>query len=392
MTRTIVVGLAVFIGATVLLEGLAAAWLHRCALATAATPRRRPIALDPSVGYGYDPRDYAAAAGTAGSRLYTRRRYGPSPPAGEKPLTILALGGSTTDPILQAKYAGVGGDWPHQLGERLAAAGRPVEIVNAAVVGNLAAQELVRLVAVLPESRADVVVSLGGINEIYFADRAWYRDPDNRCAPKFLLDAIDELPSGGRLHHGDVALRSTSPLHWLRGTAIERLVRDLWHGRRADDDALPTGPGTDESLRATTDLPKERRERLAEAADAWLVHERMMRAVCREFGVRHVVVLQPALGVNATREALVAAWRETVDAGAPDEVLQRTLARPGAHESLAHLYGLLRERGRTLDDFHDASLPPLLPDSGAYYHSPRYPNARGNARIAAAIQELLQAE
>lgn len=393
MPRNVMAGLVAGIALLMLLEGLATVALGVLAWGD-GRPRHRPIAVDPAVGYGYDRRDYLESPNTRDavgpSRFYSLRRHGPPPAAGERPLTILALGGSTTDPILQVKYSGTGGDWPHQLGRRLAESGRAVEIANAGMVGNLTAQELGRLVAVLPESRADVVISLCGINEIYVADRDWYRDPDNRCAPKFLLAALADVPSGGGIHHGDLTLRSAAPLHWLRGTAVERLVRRLRRGRDdREDEAAPADPRAIESLRAAAVLSDDRRARLVQAADGWLVHERMMQAICREFGARLLVVLQPAMGVNGSREELFAAWRRSVDAGAPDPVLHALLARPGALESLAHLYGLLRERGRTLDGFHDASLPGVVPDTADYYHSPRYPNAKGNARIAEAILGML---
>lgn len=391
MSRKVTTGLVAVIAAVMLLEGLAAFALRFLPWHDDGRPRHRPITLDPAVGYGYDRRDYLESPNTRDavgpSRFYSLRRHGPPPAEGGKPLTILALGGSTTDPILQVKYSGTGGDWPHQLGELLAATGQSVEIANAAMVGNLAAQELGRLVAVLPESRADVVISLGGINEIYVADRAWYRDPDNRCAPKFLLAAFDEIPSGGSLHQGHLTLRSASPLHRLRATALKQLV-DTFRSDR-DEDAMPAGPHTSESLRIAVALSDDRKARLAQAADKWLVHVRMMQAICREFGVRPLIVLQPAMGVNASREELVTAWQRTVEAGAPDRVLQTLLAGRGRLESLTHLYGLLRDRGRTLDGFRDASLPGILPDSVEYYHSPRYPNARGNARIAKAIFDML---
>lgn len=397
MLRTLLLGFFALVASAAMLEGLASLWLWFRRPPDGAV-EHRPIAVDPAVGYGYDRRDYRDSPNTSGSvgpsRFCSWRRYGSTTSAGgDRGLSILALGGSTTDPILQVKYSGIDGTWPHLLGERLAAEGRPSEISNAGMVGNLAAQELVRLIAILPESRADVVISLNGINELYFADRDWYRDPDNRCAAKFLLSAFDEIPSGGRLFHGDLRLASTSLLHWIRGTSIEATVRELRHGRKdREGEASSIGSGDRvrlESLRTACELSAERRSRLESAADAWLLHVRLMNAICRELDARYIVVLQPAMGVNMSRDELFTAFMASADAGRPDAVLHALLARKGYLESVSYLYTLLRDRGRSLEAFHDTSLPGVLPDSQEFYHSPRYPNAKGNARIADTVLKLL---
>ena len=142
MLRTLLLCLFAVVAALVLLEGLASLWL-RFRRPPDGAVNHRPIAIDPAVGYGYDRRDYRESPNTSGSagpsRFCSRRRYGSTASAeGDRGLSILALGGSTTDPILQVKYSGIDGTWPHLLGERLAAEGRPSEISNAGMVGNLA--------------------------------------------------------------------------------------------------------------------------------------------------------------------------------------------------------------------------------------------------------------
>ena len=138
-------------------------------------------------------------------------------------------------------------------------------------------------------------------------------------------------------------------------------------------------------------MTDEKKRKLEQAADAWFVHVRLMDAVCRELGTRYAAVLQPALGVGVPRAELAAVYGESLRRGTPDEALSRLLATPGALETLEHLYGLMRDRARGHEWFHDLSGPAVIPYGEGCFHSPRYPNALGNGRIARAIADTIVA-
>lgn len=345
-----------------------------------------PVQLDPAVGCSY-----AAASGDGGaspSRFFTLERFGP---AAGPALRILALGGSTTDPVTAVKYAGRGGDWPRQLGATLADRGVSVDIANAGMLGSLAAQELTRLLAIVPDHEFDLVISLTGINETYFADRAWYRNPDDRMSPKLLLAAFAAAEDGGTFTARGTQFGSTATIPFLRRTAIARLMSAGDHGEDAPAGGPERPDAEDSRLDADLAVPHppsaERLRALEAAADAWYAHARMMAAVCREYGVRYAAVLQPALGVGMSRADLVALLREARNGD--DAVLRRLLARPGALESVDCLYAFIRDRAGHEPWFHDFSGPGVLPYAAGCFHSPRYPNARGNGRIASRMAEAV---
>lgn len=384
-----------------------------CELAVRAWPAlqraeeaERPLGLDAAVGYGPTIDGPRTASGNAsGSRFFTVESFPPGRAPAEphpaddqdarpRPLRILALGGSTTDPVSSLKHAGAGGDWPHLLGRELAARGHTVETANAGLVGCLAAQELTRLITILPDHRVDIVISLTGINETYAADRDWYRDPDERMSPKFLLAAFEELADGGTLAAGGQTLVAAGIVPWLRRRAPARLVEHLRGMRAADAGGPRSGATSDptewERFATPAVLAADRRAALDRAAAAWLTHVQLMAAVSRELGVRYIAALQPALGAGLSRAELVQALRESHERGQPDRAIHALLSRPVYLESIDSLYRSMREGAAGQPWFLDLSGPDVI-SSSADYHSPRYPNARGNHLIAVRLADAITA-
>jgi hypothetical protein len=365
---------------------------------------QQPLGLDPAVGYGPTVAGHRGTkADGSGSRFFTIESFRPdrttAEPAGgadrrsERPcLRILTLGGSTTDPVSSLKHAGKGGDWPHLLGRELAARGRAVEIANAGLVGCLAAQELTRLIAILPDHPFDIVISLTGINETYFADRGWYRDPDERMSPKFLLAAFEELADGGTLSAGGQTLIATGIVPWIRRRAPVRLVSQLREMAASSTDRVRPVPAVAsdwEQLETPVVLTADRRAALERAATAWLTHVKLMAAVSRELGVRYIAALQPAMGVGMSRDELVDSLRESLARGQPDETIHTLLSRPGYFESIDFLYRSMRKGAAGQPWLLDLSGPDVIASSTKGFHSPRYPNARGNHLIAVRLADAI---
>lgn len=371
----------------------------------AARHVERPLGLDTAVGYGPQSGRHRRMAGTGReSRFFKAELFRPPIDAADPgdaeehdsrpmPLRILALGGSTTDPVSSLKHAGAGGDWPHLLGRELAAHGRTIEIANGGLVGCLAAQELTRLIAILPDQHFDLVISLTGINEIYSADRGWYQDPDERMSPKFLLAAFEELADGGTLSAGGQMLVATGFMPWVKRRTTTRLMGQLWRKGFSRDEATWPNKNVDsadwERLAKPVVLAADRRAALERAATAWLAHVRLMAAVSEECGARYVAVLQPAMGVGLTRTELVHSLRDSMDRGEPDAAIRTLLSRPGYLESIDLLYRFMREGAAGQPWFVDFSGPEVLPASATWFHSPRYPNADGNQRIALRLAEAV---
>ncbi|MGB8853255.1 MAG: hypothetical protein WCC69_06805 [Pirellulales bacterium] len=404
--------------ATRILRGLGAAVFMACAaecmcgLALRAWPEadrgdevQQLLGLDAAVGYGPTiERSHAAASDGTGSRFFTLESFEPraasrvpdsstARDAASRPLRILALGGSTTDPVSSLKHAGRGGDWPHLLGQELAARGHSVEIANAGLVGCLAAQELTRLIAILPDHRFDIVISLTGINETYFADRAWYRDPDERMSPKFLLAAFEELADGGTLSAGGQTLVATGIVPWIRRRSPVRLVgrlRELAASKNGGPPSITVHDSAQwERLQTPAPPVADQSAALDRAAAAWLTHVKLMAVISRELGARYIAALQPAMGVGMSRNELVAALRESLDRGQPDAAIHALLSRPGYLERVDSLYRSMREGAAGQPWFVDLSGPKVIPASMAGFHSPRYPNAQGNHLIAVRLAKVV---
>lgn len=395
-------GAVVLVACTV--EGICGLALRVLPEADQAEDMQRQLGLDPAVGYGPTVTGQRGTKADGDSRFFTVESFRPDRTAAEAAgvadhdsdracLRILTLGGSTTDPVSSLKHAGRGGDWPHLLGQELAARGHSVEIANAGLVGCLAAQELTRLIAILPDHRFDIVISLTGINETYFADRGWYRDPDERMSPKFLLAAFEELADGGTLSAGGQTLVATGIVPWIRRWAPVRLTGQLRAmtassaGRGRPVTAVSSADW--EQLETPVVLTADRHAALQRAATAWLTHVKLMAAVSRELGARYIAALQPALGVGMSRDELVDSLRESLDRGQADETLHTLLARPGYLESIDSLYRSMQEGTAGQPWFLDLSGPDGIPAATAEFHSPRYPNARGNQRIAVRLADAI---
>lgn len=99
----------------------------------------------------------------------------------ERPI-ILALGGSTTDPI-QYDHS-----WPEELAKILKDKGLPGTVINGGTGGYSTNQELIKLIRDGIEFAPDVVISYSGIN-----DRGTYGRLPNPMVHKYQREVISEL-------------------------------------------------------------------------------------------------------------------------------------------------------------------------------------------------------
>jgi len=111
--------------------------------------------LDPHLGYAHDHATddgLGDVGGVPGFAVY-------GDPDAPDALRIVALGGSTTDPLDP-------GNWPRALQRLLANQGVPAVVFNGGVSGYSSNQELLKLIRDALPLEPDLVLSLSGINRI----------------------------------------------------------------------------------------------------------------------------------------------------------------------------------------------------------------------------------
>lgn len=191
-------------------------------------------------------------------------------------LTIVALGGSTTDPL-------GGKSWPEFLYERLNADGQSVRVFNGGVAGYSSNQELLKLIRDVLPLGPDLIISLNGVNDMGYM-HSTTNHPMVHPYQKKVFSAITG---------------SAQPTAPILPNAVSALL--LLFQR-------PPAVG----LNLGTIVKRK-------DFDQWADNVRMMHAVSSEFGVPYLCFLQPVLGVGdytpSTEEQ--AMLEETVQKTAP---------------------------------------------------------------------------
>lgn len=346
--------------------------------------------IDPVTGHAHEAGDYRlsanAAEGVGSSRHFILKRYaGGSGGAGESDgevLRLLALGGSTTDPLGE-QFSGVDGTWVDHLGALLGAGSMTVEIANAGVAGFSSAQELLKLVSVLSFHHPDIVISLNGINEIYFEQNRLLADDDNILVSDIFLNNVVRGRDSLIRHDGTTFVPCSyrlcfdSRLYFL----VYRTIKDLRLGHSHKD-----------AIRASRDrsLDAETEARLDRAARIWSRNVDMMHGVARVGGARYLVFLQPTMGLGRSRaEVEAAAARE------PGNTRLQELVTPLLDadylERTNYLYRRLSAACAMKDFCVDISTEAHLPFDPSVYADPRHPSSEGNRRIAELVAERILA-
>ncbi|MBX3176532.1 MAG: SGNH/GDSL hydrolase family protein [Candidatus Hydrogenedentes bacterium] len=171
----------------------------------------------------------------------------------EHALTVVALGGSTTDPLVEE-------NWPRMLANQFAAAGIPARVYNGGVAGYSSSQELLKLLRDVLPLDPDLVISLNGVNDIGYLHAV----PDHPMIHPYQRRVLASLA-------GDRPLSIP-----LLPNAVRAALR-LAGGNAA--------PGM--NWGTPVDAPPH---------DQWLRNVRAMHAAAGEFGVPYLCVLQPILG------------------------------------------------------------------------------------------------
>lgn len=172
-------------------------------------------------------------------------------------LRIVALGGSTTDPLTE-------GNWPEQLEEILKANGVEAQVYNGGVAGYSSNQELLKLIRDVLPLKPDIVISLSGINDLGG------------------LHSVKGHPMVHPYQHKilkAIANRTEKP-SWLLPNAVAA-ARSL----TATPESTKIDVGYGPIVRTSP-------------AKQWLLNQRLMHAVTEECGIKFLGILQPTMGVG----------------------------------------------------------------------------------------------
>ncbi len=217
--------------------------------------------LDPLLGFAHDPASNPLLRkGPAGFVRYPARIPGAP--------RIVALGGSTTDPLTPLYLNADDADphdpynWPRELQLLLRKRGQDAEIYNGGVAGYTSSQELLKLLRDVVHLGPDLVIAVNGINDI----GNLHRMPGHPLQHKY---------SGLVLEH---ALAPAPP--WLMPNAVS-LAGTLFAPARRSVTGVSYGPEDDRSPETV-----------------WHDNCLAARALAEAFGMRYVVYLQPTLGVG----------------------------------------------------------------------------------------------
>lgn len=293
--------------------------------------------LDPHLGYAHDPEtDLGLSEDGAipGFVIF-------GAPGNEDALRIVALGGSTTDPLDR-------GNWPRALQNILAQEGIDAIVYNGGVAGYSSNQELFKLIRDAISLKPDIVVSLNGINDLGFLHSLRDHPMVHPYQSRVLRSVVEKKP----------------PLFLPNTMSVLYRWRERSIPENSRVEGIHYGPEIDTS-------PPEQ----------WVRNVRMSHAVAAEFGIEYLCFLQPVLGIGR------------YNASPDDDVLLED-----ANEAQ---HGRYIEQ---MAEFYDAAveacdrLPFAYPLLNAFdgktnmYRDARHPNADGYGIIARAIYDELVAQ
>lgn len=354
-SRTFKVAFALFmaVGTCLFLEGASLAWLafHGRPVDTFFLnfPREDQLApayqwdersqvltyVDPLLGIAMDP---ANVAESESSHPY--EGFVIHPPAGTaaqtepSPHTIVALGGSTTAP---SKH-----DWPAVLSDMLESDDRPAHVLNGGVPGYSTSQELLKLLRDVLPMKPDVVLALNGINDAGFI----------HCIPSHpLLHRYQETLMAQLVQQDQGALLLPN---------ARRAGRMLLHGDAWRLKGVSMGPPV-----------------TGTAAEQYVANIRACHALCREFDIEYISVLQPVMGIGtyAMSESEQPMYEELKD-------------RPGYLQSLDEFYTHVIRETEKLPWVINAT--DLFQDTTNVYRDGRHQNEKGVRLIAQLFHDLLK--
>ena len=308
--------------------------------------------LDPHLGYAHDPGSLDDLGVVTGFALYEDQRI-----ASEKPIIIVALGGSTTDP-------GDSYNWPKQLMEILSSKGKYVRVYNGGVSGYSTNQELLKLIRDVLPLKPDIIISLNGINDAGFFHSVLGHPMVHPYQTRMLKYILGERDS--------FLLPNTFYL-------LRKLMRNIrsegGKGKKDDNNKLYRVDGINMGTKSES-RPWEQ----------WENNIRIMHSVSREFGIEYMAFIQPTLGIGDYE--LNEAERKMLKEAVETLGVRRNKTYI---DFISDFYSNAREKCKSLGFCVD--LTELFRGNPGLYRDARHPNSSGYRIIAQAIvDELVKRE
>lgn len=215
--------------------------------------------LDPLLGFAHNPDKHPVLQEIPGFVEYRTSST-------EEEITVVALGGSTTDALTglylnQPEVDTENPDnWVKSLADLMGSSGINGRVLNGGVAGYSSNQELIKMIRDVLPKRPDVVICLEGVNDAGFF-HSCREHPMVHHYQKKVFDKISEGPS-----------------YFLLPNTLSMLNRGL-QGKRRTIEGVHYGAKVE-----------------MRPALQWERNIRLMHACAEEYGVAYLVFLQPLLG------------------------------------------------------------------------------------------------
>ncbi len=318
--------------------------------------------------------------------------------ANTKPIKIIALGGSTSDPY-GLKYSSKGGTWPELLGKNLFENNKDsnIDIINYGQGGFTTSQEVISLLKSSSTFPADFAISLTGINEVYFVrnfTNGWITENDTIYKSIFDFKAIKEKQP--------IIIFDNK-----RFKKCEWFCIDLFPKYNSNIKRFLSFINTKKLRKERYSLGEERlvRDNIKNWGNTKLykkvgdIFERNLiysNLISKENGIKYLAFLQPTMKVDDVTDSYTSNKKiiDYLNEKYPNE--DRNVKRRLSHKEnylydISNLYVELKKRCQKLDFCFDIS-DSLLNKDDVLYNDPRHNNKKGNEIIAEKITEVMQLE
>ena len=306
------------------------------------------------------------------NNLFTQKLYGNSK---RNKIKILILGGSTSDP-LGYHFSGINGTWPDQLGSYLSKYDKnQFEIINAAVGGATSSQELLRLILLLQQKEPNIIMSLNGVNEIYFMQHKIYEDLNNIYASKMILQGLskNKITFGNKWFCKNICIpNNTVKLIARINTKLKNSLNSI------------SNVNIENKPRKLTFKELENSQR---AAKIWKNNVIAMHAIAKSKNANYLVFLQPTYGLDVDIKSFINEREKEMEKNL--HPIKRNITVDYILR-INSLYSNLRTYCKKLDFCVDLSTEKSLSSSLSLFRDARHHNRAGNKQIAITLGTYLR--